>query len=295
MITKKFCMTFLPYDYEGIEKELSRKSSEGWQLVKTGELFWTFVQGECNEFQYNVTYIPEASEYRAEDSEHQVTLDDYCSNVGWERVCSYKKIQIYRNRDFSAVPIDTDEGEKLQMVHQAVKKWLLFSEWLWVLFFGLLLTAVTVVHFQRNDPMTFELGRLFFFLIITFAWKAVSVINYYVWYHKSKKRIAETGKGCSAKWADIIDTISTFVFLIAALWDTLFFEIKSQEDIYDWLVTTGFVMFYSLNAVWIRKLCRYIGWPTILNRIFTIVCSALLSIYCSILVAEMIAYRFMSL
>lgn len=47
----------------------------------------------------------------------------------------------------------------------------------------------------------------------------VAVINYYLWYHKSKKRIAETGKGCSA----------------------------------------------------------------------------LLSIYCSIVVAEMIAYRFMSL
>lgn len=29
MMTKKFYMTFLPYDYEGIEKELSKKSSEG--------------------------------------------------------------------------------------------------------------------------------------------------------------------------------------------------------------------------------------------------------------------------
>ena len=36
MITKKFMMSFLPYNYEGIEKVLSEKSSQGWQLVKAG-------------------------------------------------------------------------------------------------------------------------------------------------------------------------------------------------------------------------------------------------------------------
>lgn len=293
MITKKFPMTYLPYDYEGIEKELAEKSSEGWQLIKAGTDFWTFVKGECNEFQYNVTYIPEASEYRAEDTEHQSVLDDYCADAGWERVCTYKKIQIYRNRDPLAVPIDTDEGEKLQMVHVAVKKWLLFSEWLWILFFGALLTAVTVVHFQRNDPMTFELVKLFLFLIITFAWKAVSVLNYYLWYYRSKKRISETGKGCSAKWANRIDLISSYMFLIFALGDTILFEVKAREDIYEWLLLTGFAIFYKLHATWIRKLCRYVGWPTAVNWIFTIVVSALLSIYSSALVTEMIAYRFL--
>ena len=291
MITKKFIMSFQPYDYEGIEKMLSEKSAEGWQLVKAREFSWTFKQGEINEFQYNVTYIPSASEYRAEDTEHQVTLDEYCANAGWERVCNYRKIQIYRNRDPLAVPIDTDEAQKLQMVHLAVKKWLLFPTWLFILFFTLLFVSAIVTFFNKKDPITFDVAKIFLYLIVILVSKGIDIANYYVWYFKSKKSIENNGKCCSTKWADRIQFINMFLFCVFVLWDSIFIEIKTMEDLSEVILVIGIVIFYKLHAAWIKKLCRYIGWPTFVNRIFTILGALILSIFCSALVVAMLMVR----
>lgn len=287
MITKKFPMDYLPYDYEGIEKELAQKSSEGWQLVKAGANFWTFVKGECNEFQYNVTYIPDASEYRAEDTEHQNTLDDYCAGAGWERVCIYKKIQIYRNRDPLAVPIDTDEEQRLQMIHQAVKKWLMYPAWLWIAFFGILIVCMI----GKNDPMNFQVIRLLGFFIAAIVWKAVDVINYYLWYHESRKSIAVTGKCCLTKRSERIQTINLFVFAVFDVWYVLFFDMKTAEDVFDLLLILMAVIFYPLHAAWIRKLCRYIGCPTAANRVITFAGAVVLSVICSAWINAMLVAR----
>lgn len=291
MITKKFEMTFLPYDYEGIEKELSEKSSQGWQLVKTGEYYWTFTQGECNEFQYNVTYLPNASEYHSEDTDHQITLDEYCTNAGWERVCNYKKIQIYRNRDPLAVPIDTDEAQKLQMIHKAIKRWMLFPTEMFTLFLAVLLISVCRIFFKRNDPMTFGMVRILVFLIVTIVEEIVRIGNYYFWYVRSKKKIAVNGKCCSTERADKIEKIGTVAYCVFVVWDVLFFQIKTMQGFSDMLLILGGVIFYQIHAVWIRKLCRYIGCPAIVNRIVTIVCSFILSVFCSLWIYIMLIAR----
>lgn len=283
MITKKFMMSFLPYDYEGIEKVLSEKSSQGWQLVKAGELYWTFAQGECNEFQYNATYVPSASEYRADDTEHQMVLDDYCANAGWERVCNYRKIQIYRNRDPLAVPIDTDEEQKLQMIHLAVKKWLLFPAWVLILFFVLLLGSVIYTFFKRNDTMTFEIAKIFLFLIVILVSKGVDILNYYLWYFKSKKSIEIAGKCYSTKRADLVQNMNMVFLSIFVVWDYFFLDIRTAQDFSEMIFIIGTVVFYRLHAAWIKKLCKYIGWPTMVNRVFTVVVSLVLSVYSSAL------------
>lgn len=291
MITKNFMMSFLPYDYQGIEKVLAEKSAEGWQLVKAGEIFWTFTKGECDEFKYEVTYVPNASEYRSEDTEHQQTLDDYCADAGWERVCNYRKIQIYRNRDLLAVPIDTDEAQKLRMMHLAVKKWQLFPAWLVIAFFVLLLLAVTVTFFKRKDPMTADVADLFLFPVIMLVSKGIEIANYYIWYLKSKKSIMSTGKCCSTKQADMIHNINMIVFGIIIIGDTLFPKGVVNQDWMEILFYVGIVMFYRLHAAWIKKLCLYIGWPTAVNRIFTFVCSLILGFYCTCLVYAMLVAR----
>ena len=149
------------------------KSSEGWQLVKAGEIFWTFQQGERDKFQYNVTYIPDASEYRSDDTEHQLTLDEYCANAGWERVCNYKKIQIYRNQDPLAIAIDTDEAQKLRMVHLAVKKWLLIPTWIIILLFLLLFLYTITIYPLLRKKTHWLCCKIFIFLQIS-----ISLLSY---------------------------------------------------------------------------------------------------------------------
>lgn len=291
MITKNFMMSFLPYDYEGIEKMLSEKSAEGWQLVKAGEVFWRFTKGECDEFKYEVTYIPNASEYHSEDTEHQMVLDDYCVDAGWERVCNYRKIGIYRNRDPLAVSIDTDAAQKLRMMHLAVKKWQLFPSWLIIVFFALLLLSVVITFFKRNDPLTGKVASLFIFPIIMLLSKGVEILNYYVWFLKSKKSIMTTGKCYSTKQADIVQTINMLVFGTIILLDTIFPHGVVNQDLTEIVFYLGIVLFYQMHAAWIKKLCRYIGWPMVVNRIFTFVGSLLLSIYCSCLLYAMLMVR----
>lgn len=285
MITKKFLMTFLPYDYEGVEKMLSEKSSQGWQLVKTGNYAWTFTQGECNEFQYNVTYVPNASEYRAEDTDHQITLDEYCTNAGWERVCNYKKMQIYRNRDPLAVPIDTDESQKLQMLHQAIKKWMLLPSGLCSLFLILLAVGVIV---KRNEPLTFPVVKSLFVLLVIAAYGIVEIMNYYVWYFQSKKSISMNGKCCSAKRADLIHTVSEFLLSIFIIGNIFFFD---QITVFEVTFFTGISIFFLIHAAWIKRLCKYVGCPAVANRIITIVGSVILSFYCSVWVCAMLVAR----
>ena len=291
MIKKKFMMSFLPYDYEGIEKVLSEKSSQGWQLVKAGELYWTFVQGERDEYQYNVTYVPSASEYRVDDTEHQMVLDDLCANAGWERVCSYRKIQIYKNQDPLAVPIDTDEEQKLRMIHMAVKKWLLLPAWILILFFALLLVSVIYMFFKRNDTMTLEFGKIFLCLIVFLVSKGIDILNYYLWYFKSKKSIATAGKCYSAKGADLVQSINMILVFVFVIWDSLFLELKTGQDFSEMVFLIIAIVFYQLHAAWIKKLCIYIGWPTMVNRVFTIFLSLVLSIYSSALIWGVLVAR----
>lgn len=281
MITKKFMMSFLPYDYDGIEKLLSEKSSEGWQLVKAGELFWNFRKGECDEFKYNVTYIPDASEFRAEDTEHQLTLDDYCANAGWERVCNYKKIQIYRNRDLLAVPIDTDEEQKLQMIHLAVKKWLLLPTGIIILFFLVLLACLIFTFFKRNDSMTAELAELFLFPLMMIIFESITIINYYIWFWRSKKSIIRIGKCCSVKGADLIEHLKDIVFAIWIIGNTILPIRQFIQDISEITFYIILVIFYQLHASWIKKLCKKIGWSKTVNYVFTFLGALFLGLFCT--------------
>ena len=291
MITKKFMMSFLPYDYEGIEKMLMEKSSEGWQLVKAGEIFWTFQQGERDKFQYNVTYIPDASEYRSDDTEHQLTLDEYCANAGWERVCNYKKIQIYRNQDALAIPIDTDEEQKLRMIHLAVKKWLLIPTWIIILLFLILFVISIFTFLKRNDSLTPELVKLFLFPIIIVAAKGVEIINYYIWFNRSKKSILNTGKCYSAKHADIIQNVSMILTCILIIWCTAFPIADFVQDISEFVFYIILIIFYQIHASWIKKLCKYTGWPKLINRIFIFFLALALSFFCSIWIWGMLMVR----
>ena len=54
---------FRPMDSDAVERYLSRKARKGWQLDKTGQMFWRFRRENPAALTYAVTYFPEASVY----------------------------------------------------------------------------------------------------------------------------------------------------------------------------------------------------------------------------------------
>ena len=82
--------------------------------------------------------------------------------------------------------------------------------------------------------------------------------------------------------------ILLFIFVV---WDCFFLDIKTEQDFSEMIFIIIVVVFYRLHVTWIKKLCKYIGWPQMVNRVFTIVLSLVLSIYSGALTWAMLVAR----
>ena len=112
----------LLYDYSLIEEKLTQLSAEGWHLEKLGTLAWKFRRGESKQVRYAVTYAPSASAFNSRPTEAEEDLADLCAQAGWVRIANQAQLHVYRNDDPNAVPLETDEGERLKTIRRSMKK-----------------------------------------------------------------------------------------------------------------------------------------------------------------------------
>ena len=112
----------LLYDYSLIEEKLTGLAAEGWHLEKIGSLGWKFRRGEPKAVRYAVTYAPSASAFNSRPTEAEEDLSDLCAQAGWVRVANQAQLHVYRNEDPNAVPLETDENERLKTIQKSMKK-----------------------------------------------------------------------------------------------------------------------------------------------------------------------------
>ena len=112
----------LLYDYSLIEEKLTKLAAQGWHLEKIGALAWKFRRGEPKQVRYAVTYAPSASAFNSRPTEAEEDLTDLCAQAGWVRVANQAQLHIYRNEDPNAVPLETDERERLKTIRRSMKK-----------------------------------------------------------------------------------------------------------------------------------------------------------------------------
>lgn len=110
------------YDYHRIQEKLTRMAAEGWHLEKFTNLFWKFRRGEPKEVRYEITYSAAASAYNSRPTEAEVELADLCAQAGWTLAASYAQVQIYRNEDPNATPLETDEVQKFENLRRNMIK-----------------------------------------------------------------------------------------------------------------------------------------------------------------------------
>ena len=110
------------YDYPYIERFLTNQAAKGWHLEKAGTLLWKFRRGEPKNVRYEVTYSPAASAFNSRPTEAEEDLADLCAQAGWIRVTTAAQLQVFRNEDPDATPLETDENQRLQNIRRTMTK-----------------------------------------------------------------------------------------------------------------------------------------------------------------------------
>lgn len=149
--TKRRICNFSFYDQETIQEELEAQAREGWMLERTGRFFWTYRRTEPRELRFAVTWFPGASEFDPGPTEGELTRLDYCRQDGWELVSRWGVMQILKNENPDAVPIETEPVTQVANLRRVM--------WKSVLLPRLALAAVLLwnvfLHFSqwRRDPI----------------------------------------------------------------------------------------------------------------------------------------------
>ena len=111
-----------PYDYHRLQEKLTRFAAEGWHLEKISNLMMKFRRGEPKQVRYEITYAAAAYAYNSQPTEEEQDLAALCAEAGWELAAAYAQLQIYRNEDPNAPPLETDEVEKYQNIRRNIMK-----------------------------------------------------------------------------------------------------------------------------------------------------------------------------
>lgn len=189
--------TFNLFDYAGVERHLEKMAAKGWQFDSVGSIFWKYKKEEPATLKYSVTYIPEVSDFDPEPLEKQKDIEAYCEEAGWKKVGNWLQMQIFCSENPEAVPIETDEELRLEVIGRSMKKNILFSHGLLLIVF--LLNAFTTFNTaKRNWPEFFSDSSklwnsgLWIWGILLLLFDIVYYLN---WMHRAKRAVKD-GRRC---------------------------------------------------------------------------------------------------
>lgn len=182
-------------DGEAMARHLERMAERGWLLEKAGGSLWTYRRGEPGPARYTVACFPEASVFDAAPTQGQETYIDYCRAGGWELAAAYGPLQIFRALRPDPVPIETDEGAKLDAIRRTMRKSFVFGYALLLASMGLNL-CLQADSFRR-DPLEFisrssSLGLALLLAGMT-VYCAAFLADYGIWVLRSQRSIDRGG------------------------------------------------------------------------------------------------------
>lgn len=188
--TKRLMLMNYSY-YKEIEKKLELYAKKGLFLEKMGPYFWTFKKTEPQNLKYTVTYFAEGSVFNPHPTDNQHTYFDYAKAAGWDFVCEYNQMQIFCSSLENPPEFETDEKEKLENIHKCMKKSFVISQLLMLLVFAL--NLFLRLNSLKRNPTDFlssniDLAALLMFISII-LYSSYTLINYFMWYNKSKKSV----------------------------------------------------------------------------------------------------------
>ncbi len=217
---REICLYSL-YDFTGIAHHLETRARQGWQLEKIGGTFWHYRRCEPSDMRYAVVYFAKASDLDAGPSQEQQDFWSMCQATGWQLAANRAQLQIFRNPDPDAIPIETDPVVQVENIHASMKKTLLIPHLV------LMVCALLQVMLQGS-----RMGDLRDFLTNPFSlaniliWSALGIhcgwelLDYLLWHRKARAAAREEGILLSPKsrrWRPLVLLAVCGIYLLLML------------------------------------------------------------------------------
>lgn len=270
MRKKREMWTYCFYDYAGVTAHLERMSEKGWVLEKAGTVWWTYRQAEPKKRGVAVTYFAGASEFDAGPTPKQRTFLDYCEEAGWHMAAQWLQMDIFYSEDPGAVPLETDEGVKLNTIHQAMKKNFLPSQAVMVVLSILQIWMQThngggsVIQVWSNG-MGLWAAAMWALLLANYV---MSLAGYALWYRASQKSV-ERGGACVVRGAAVRRT--SLVLMVVALGSLAAWLAYVTGMGNGWIAGPAFLYVAAVlaAALGLKSLLKWCGASRRTNRIVT--------------------------
>ena len=214
------------YDFSGMARHLEEMARQGWQLENIGSQFWTYRRCPPTEMRYAVVYFEKASDLDTAPLQEQQDFWEMCRTAGWELAASRGVMQIFRNPDPHAVPIETDPVVQVENVHAAMKKTLVPSYT--VLLGCCLLQIWLIVRRAASDPI--DLLTNPFTLPSSLLWSilwihtAADLIFYFRWLRKARTTAREEGTLLppkSQRWRQMVLLAVVLLYILFLIFSAL--------------------------------------------------------------------------
>ena len=141
------------YDHTGMVHRLEKMARRGWILDKMGGMLWRYRQEEPCRLKYAVVYFPEVTGFEPTPPERHLRLQELCAQAGWILAATAGKFQVYCNEDPDAVPLETDPGIQVDIIHRTMKRNFIPS-------YLLLSLAAVLQLFMQNPRQVFSRDQL---------------------------------------------------------------------------------------------------------------------------------------
>ena len=173
-----------------------------------------------------MVYFEKASDLDTAPLQEQQDFWEMCRTAGWELAASRGVMQIFRNPDPHAVPIETDPVVQVENVHAAMKKTLVPS---YAVLLGCCLLQIWLtVRRAASDPIDlltnpFTLPSILLWGILGIH-IAADLISYFRWLRKARTTAREEGTLLppkSQRWRQMVLLAFSFLYILLLIFSAL--------------------------------------------------------------------------
>lgn len=217
--TLKKLFLFRLNECDAVKEYLEEMALEGWKL-KDIKTFFYFEKIEPQKLIYSVEVFDKASIYDTRAESKTMEYIDYCKEAGWDYICSLGKLNVFVTTDENAVPIETDEVLKFNVIKKTMFRQMIIP---WATLLNLLFcNNMLIIDFERFITVNFRVFALFL-TIVGFFYLGGQMIIFLVWCKRTKKKLL---KGESFKYLNkkdlkkqsILSLIPLALLLIIFIW-----------------------------------------------------------------------------
>lgn len=208
---------------EAIKAHLEKMARKGWRLKAASNSIWEYEKIPPRQLAVAVTYFKDASGFDPQPGPEQQDYHSYFEAAGWQFAAQLDQMQVFYSENLEATPPETDEAEKLENIHGAMKRGFLPANT--VLMAVALFLIFTYIPEMKQTPGAFfsdvlKVGACACWLLLV-VWQACTLGGYLRWYRASKKQVA-LGGACLGRnsrlrrWAGRLVVLALVGFLAMA-------------------------------------------------------------------------------